>query len=221
MFRAVFFYLIPIRKKVAYSNLDLCYPDKDQSFKKSIVRENYINLGIDLLEFFYIPDLTIERINKTSEFHDLNVIEDAKMKGNGTLFLSGHYSNWEFIAFSFSKLFKYSLKIIAKPQGSRSLNEKINSYRSLGGNEIIQTGISLRAIFKSLDQNDFICFLIDQSAHPDYSVYVNFLGQKTACFSGPAKIALKKRCELILGYGIRDNNYKYDITFPKLITAIL
>lgn len=138
------------------------------------------------------------------------------MKDNGRLLLSGHYSNWEFTAFAFSKLFEYSLKIIAKPQGSRSLNNKINSYRSLGGNEIIQTGISLRGIFKSLDQNDFICFLIDQSAHPDYSVYVNFLGQRTATFSGPAKIALKKRCDLILGYGIRDKNYKYDVYFSKI-----
>ncbi|HAY32680.1 MAG TPA: hypothetical protein DCY06_00980, partial [Bacteroidetes bacterium] len=63
---------------------------------------------------------------------------------------------------------------------------------------------------------DIVCFLIDQSAHPDYSVYINFLGQNTSAFSGPAKIALKKRPELILGYGVRNKNYKYEIFLSNI-----
>jgi len=213
---AVFFYLIPIRKKVAYHNLGLCFPDKDHSFKKSIVKENYINLGIDMLEFFYLPKLNKDTLESLTNFKNENVAEESRSKGKGTLFLSGHYSNWELTAYSFSKLFGISLKIIAKPQGSEVLNRKINSYREMGGNEIIQTGYSLRAIFEKLANNDMICFLIDQSAHPDYSVYIKFLGQNTAAFSGPAKIALKKRPELIMGYALRDKDYKYEVFFSNI-----
>ncbi|HRI83981.1 MAG TPA: lysophospholipid acyltransferase family protein [Ignavibacteria bacterium] len=213
---AVFFYLIPIRKKVAYSNLSLCFPDKDHSFKKSIVKENYINLGINLFEFFYLPKLNNKRLKDLTFFKNEYIAEESRKKGKGTLFLSGHYSNWELTAFSFSMLFGISLKIIAKPQGSEVLNRKINSYREMSGNEIIQTGYSLRAIFDKLENNDIVCFLIDQSAHPDYSVYINFLGQNTSAFSGPAKIALKKRPELILGYGVRNKNYKYEIFLSNI-----
>lgn len=67
-----------------------------------------------------------------------------------------------------------------------------------------------------LDGNQTICFLIDQSANPDYSVYINFFGQKVATFSGPAKIALGKRPGLILAYGVRDDDYSYEIFFENI-----
>lgn len=96
------------------------------------------------------------------------------------------------------------------------LNERINEYRKLSGNEIIEIGFSLKNIFETLSKNEIVCFLVDQSANPDYSVYVNFFGKKVATFSGPAKIALKKRPELLLAYGIRQEDYTYKINFENI-----
>jgi len=131
-------------------------------------------------------------------------------------FLSAHLSNWELTAFSYSVKFGESLKIIAKRQASRKLNERINDYRELSGNEIIQIGYGLRGIYEKLNSNDIVCFLIDQSANPDYSVYVKFFGINSATFSGPAKIALKKRPGLVLAYGTRNEDYSYDINFTEI-----
>ncbi|MBK8554006.1 MAG: hypothetical protein IPL53_24355 [Ignavibacteria bacterium] len=61
---AIFFYLLPIRKKTARYNLDLCFPDKDHKWKNNIIKESYINLGINLLEFFYLPKFTRKKINE-------------------------------------------------------------------------------------------------------------------------------------------------------------
>ncbi|MBS1518918.1 MAG: lysophospholipid acyltransferase family protein [Bacteroidetes bacterium] len=213
---AVFFYLIPIRKQTAVNNLKLCFPSENERSVRKIIKECYINLGIDLLEFFYFPYLNSEKISRFVFFHNYETVDEALKINRGVLFLSGHYSNWELTAFSYSRIYNRSLKIIAKPQGGGALNEKINSYRTAAGNEIIQTGYSLRTVFEKLSNNDILCFLIDQSANPDYSVYIDFLGQHTSAFSGPAKIALKKRPELILAYGRRNKNYSYDIHFEKI-----
>lgn len=155
-------------------------------------------------------------INKFIEFENQNLIKESKSKNKGTLILSGHFSNWELMAFAYPGVFKDKLNIIAKIQASRKLNEKINEYRELSGNEIIKIGFSLKEIFIKLKQNEIICFLIDQSAHPDYSAFINFFGKKVPAFSGPAKIALKQRPEIIIGFGTRRADYSYHINFEKI-----
>ncbi len=156
-------------------------------------------------------------LKKMVRFENHHLVDESFSKSKGTFFLSGHFSNWELMAFSYPLFYKDKLSIIAKIQASRGLDEEINKYRELSGNEIIKIGFSLKKIFEKLNNNQIVCFLVDQSAHPDYSVYVNLFGKKVATFSGPAKIALRQRPGLLLAYGIRGNDYKYKINFEKII----
>jgi len=185
-------------------------------WKNEILKQCYVNLGVDLLEFFYIPRFDENLLNSFIKFENIQAVKDSAAEQKSIFFLSGHFSNWELMAFSFGKILQSSLKIIAKQQASKKLNEKINDYRESGGNEIIQIGYSLRSVYEKLNSNEKFCFLIDQSANPDYSVYVKFFGKNVATFSGPAKIALKKRVELIIAYGERSDNYSYKMYFDKL-----
>ena len=169
-----------------------------------------------MFEFFYLPKLNKSLTESFIRFPDLNVVTKSRQSKEGLLFLSGHYSNWELTAFSYPEISGEKLNIIAKKQASKRLNEKINNYRELSGNEIIPVGFSLKKIFEKLRNNETVCFLTDQSAHPDYSVYINFFGKKVPSFSGPAKIALKMRPVLIFGYPIRNKDYSYDISFHKI-----
>ncbi len=163
-----------------------------------------------------MPEFNKNNLKNFVTFENYSLAADAVAEGRSMFFLSGHISNWELIAFSYSVLYDTSLKIIAKTQASKGLNKRVNDYRELGGNEIIQTGYSLRSLYDMISRNESICFLIDQSANPDYSVYVNFFGQNTATFSGPAKIALKKRPALLLGYGVREKDYSYKVYFKRI-----
>lgn len=105
---------------------------------------------------------------------------------------------------------------MAKKQASEGLNKMINDYRQMSGNEIIEIGFSLKTIFQKLKDNEIVCFLIDQSADPRYSVFVNFFGKEVPAFSGPARFALRLRPELLFAISIRDINYNYDIHFSKI-----
>ena len=71
-------------------------------------------------------------------------------------------------------------------------------------------------MYSIIKNNEIICFLTDQSAHSDYSIYADFFGQKTATFAGPAKMALKFRTELVFAYGYRNQDYSYIIRAEKL-----
>jgi KDO2-lipid IV(A) lauroyltransferase len=215
-FRHVFFYLIPIRKDVVLSNLEICFPDKPKEWKEDILKKAYKNVFIVLLEFLYFP-----RINKINADKNITVVGNKYMdaaitKGKGVILLSGHISNWELSAYAYPLLRRRALNIIAKEQASKRLNKRVNKYRKLSGNKIIQVGASLRQAYKILKTNKILCFLIDQSAHPDYSVYVDFFGKKVATFAGAAKMALKQGSPVIMGYMIRNEKSRYQIKFEEI-----
>jgi KDO2-lipid IV(A) lauroyltransferase len=86
----------------------------------------------------------------------------------------------------------------------------------MSGNKIIEIGFSLKEVYRKTKENEIVCFLVDQSAHPDYSSYVNLFGMNVTAFSGPAKLALRLKPQLIIAYGIRQKNYKYKIFFERL-----
>lgn len=215
--RAVFFYLIPIRRKVAAQNLSLCFPEKDKSWRNNIMRESYINLGINLFEFLYFPSLKENDIRKIVTYHNHEPVDESISEGKGTFLLSGHLSNWELEAFAYPAIYKRKLNIIARIQASRLLNAKINEFRTLYGNEIIEIGPSLKSVFRKIHDNEIVCFLIDQSAHPDYSSYVDFFGISVTAFSGPAKLALKLRPGLIVAYEQRQKDFSYKIYFERIL----
>ena len=149
-------------------------------------------------------------------FENYNLIEEALKKNKGVFFISGHITNWELTAFSYAIVCQNKLNIVTKIQSNKFINEKITEYRELCGNEMIEIGSSLRNIFEKISKNEIVCFLMDQSAQPDYSVYADFFGRKVATFSGPAKMALKYNIELIFAYGVRTDKYKYVINFENI-----
>ncbi len=173
-------------------------------------------MGIDIFEFLYFPKLSKKTFPSLVTFTNHNQVAESIRQGKGTFILSGHISNWELMAFAYPVIHNESLKLITKIQANKKLNKRLNEFRQISGNEIIEIGYSLRKVFAELNRNSIICFLVDQSANPDYSVYVKFFGQRAATFSGPAKIALKQRPGLILAYGIRNANYTYNINFEKI-----
>jgi KDO2-lipid IV(A) lauroyltransferase len=194
----------------------MCFPDKDEKWKWDVVKGTYINLGINLFEILYFPKLGKDIIETFVSFQNYDLIFQALKKGKGIFFLSGHISNWELQAFTYAKTFRTRLNIVVKNQSNKLVNKKINKYRELSGNEVMAIGGSLRNIYTLIKRNELVCFLMDQSAPPDYCVYANFFGKKVSTFAGPAKIALKNNTELIFGYPYRNKNYNYIIIMDKI-----
>lgn len=168
-------------------------------------------MSIDLLEFLYLPKFTRERLSKLISYGDFEELVKRVEDGNGLFILSGHFSNWELIAFSFPALTGHALNIIAKKQASRNLNHLINKYRSLTGNKMIETGMTLKEAFKVVKSKEPVCFLIDQAGHPDYSVYSGFFGRKVASFGGPAKLALSERPVILFAFMVRLPDFSYKV----------
>ena len=169
-----------------------------------------------LFEFCCLPKFTKMNIDKNVIYKGEIPEKELINRDYSKFFLSAHFANWEFQAYCFPLLFKDFLNIIVKTQSNIILDKKINKFREFSGNKMIAMGVSLREVYQKIIANEIVCFLIDQSAHSEYSVYVNFFGKKVSCFAGSSKLALKYRPKLIFAYVIRDNNYKYTILTEEI-----
>ena len=210
------FYILPVRKSVAKSNLNLCFPEKDKNEINEILKNTYKNLVIVLFEILYIPAINKKNVDKFIKYHDHEVIDDALKKNSGVIFASAHMSNWEYTAFAYPLNYPEKLYIVTKVQADEKVNNEINNYRKMSGNSLIPLGASLKNIFTLLKKNEMICFLTDQAGHSDYSVYTKFFNVNVPSFPGAARIALKLNSEIIFGYGIRNNDGIYDVHFEKI-----
>ncbi|HRE41658.1 MAG TPA: hypothetical protein PLG90_10005 [Ignavibacteria bacterium] len=212
----IVYYLIPIRKNIAYENIKKCFPKKDENWKKLILKKAYINLFINLFEFFYFNKINSDNVLKYFSVENPEVMENAINSGRTILLTSGHFSNWELSAYAFPLIFKKPLDIIAKQQSNDELNILINKTRSISGNKIIQTGFSLRALYKLISGNNIIAFLIDQSAHSNSADYVDFFGMNVASFNGVSKLSLKYHTELLFAHAIRNDDYTYSLYMQRI-----
>ncbi|HEY7752167.1 MAG TPA: hypothetical protein VH917_07725, partial [Ignavibacteriaceae bacterium] len=61
---ALFYFLIPIRKKIVIQNLKIAFPELSRKAVKNITFNNYKNFAIVLIELMLIPFLSREEINR-------------------------------------------------------------------------------------------------------------------------------------------------------------
>lgn len=194
----------------------MCFPEKDENWRLKITKGVYINIGIVLFETLYLPKLNKEKIEKFVEYKNYDLVTSGLEKGKGVFLLSAHLANWELLAYLYPKLFNGRLNVIVKIQSNSLVNRKVNELRENSGNQMIEIGSTLRKVFELIKKNEIICFLMDQSANPDYSIYAEFFGIKTTTFAGPFKIALKSGTELLFAYMYRNENYKYFFSTERI-----
>ncbi len=218
IFGLFLFYIIPVRKKVALKNLSLAFPEKDELWKRSVLKECYINLGINIFELFYLPKVDKNLSDEIIKTHNVETFEEGLNKCKGLILMSAHFSNWEMFAYAFPYFAHHNINIVAKTQASEGLNKYIMELRQSSGNSIINLGLGIKEAFTKIKEGEIVSFLIDQSAHSQYAEYIKLFGISVPAFPGAVKIALRTGCELVFAYGIR-KNFKYEIFIEKINTT--
>ncbi len=197
-------------------NLEFCYPEQSEKWRIDILKKAYNNISIILFEILYLKKLSEGDIRKYINHGDNDVFEKAYKKGKGIILVSAHYSNWEFAAFGLRFLLGKPINILVKHQSNSGVNKEINKIREMHGNKVVELGASLRQMYNMIKNNELVCFVIDQSADPRFSCFIDFFNVKTTAFNGPAKIALKYNSEILVGYMCRENDLKYTTKIYRL-----
>ncbi len=215
MLALLFYYFIPIRKKVVIKNLNIAFPELHHRQLLKLAKKTYQNLFIVLIEILYLPHLSKEEIENLLKIKNPELIQNALQLNKGLIFVSAHFGNWEILAISAAIRLNVQFSIVIKPLRNPFVDRFINDWRTKFGNKVVPLGLSVKNIFKELLEKKIIALLADQRAG-QYSVELNFFNKLTHVYEGPAVLSIKTGAPLIFAVAIRQNNFSYIVELKEI-----
>ena len=134
--------------------------------------------------------------------------------------LSGHFGNWELIAFAVAHQSGLPFTIIVQTQSNRAVDRVINRHRCLLGNRVVPMGISVRETIRTLRSGGIVAIAPDQSG-PEEGVFVDFFGRNVATHQGPAAFSLRTGAPMQMGFIIRVDDGRYKVVLEEISTEPL
>jgi KDO2-lipid IV(A) lauroyltransferase len=216
----ILYALMPKLRKTAEFNLWLAFPEWDKAQQKRTIRKMVRNLGWMAAEFARLPYYSKENIEKFVILDGHENFLAGKSRGKGVLYLTGHIGAWELSSFAHA-LYGFPLHYMARPLDNRRINEFVNRYRCLSGNQPIFKNESARAMLKILKDAGTVGILADQNTMPDEGVYVDFFGTVACTTTGIARVALHTDAAVVPGYAYWDEGIrKYRLRFDPPVELI-
>lgn len=210
----IFFYFIPIRKKIVKKNLKIAFPYLKDDELNRLIKRIYLNLCLVLVEILYLPYLKKEQIEELVKVNS-ELVTDELSKNKGLIFVSAHFGNWELMAIASALKINKTYSIVIKPLRNPYVDDYINQWRTKFGNRIVPLGISIKNIFRELKEKRIVALLADQRASIN-SMEMEFFGKKTHVYEGPAVLSIKTGAPLIFAIAIRQPDYSYLIELVKI-----
>ena len=212
--------LLPRLRKTAEINLRIAFPEWDDAKRKAIVRGMLRNLGWMAAEFARFPKYTKQNIERIIVLDGHENFLEGQRRGKGVLYLTGHIGAWELSSFAHA-LYGYPLHYMARPIGNRRIDELVNRYRCLSGNQPIFKNESARVALKVLKEAGTIGILADQNTMPQEAVFVDFFGRGASTTTGIARLALHTDAAVVPGYAVWDEGLgKYRLRFEPSVELV-
>jgi len=83
------------RRRIARRNLELCFPELDESARERLLRQSYRELGTGVFEFLRAWWGSVDRFRATSTLAGLEHLASARADGVGVILVSGHFMSLE------------------------------------------------------------------------------------------------------------------------------
>ncbi len=207
-------------RRVTEKNLSLALGELPDSERRKIVRGVFFNLGRLLGEFSQLPKLNRENIEQVVVYDGFENYAESLRRGKGTLFLTAHFGAWELCPFAHA-VYGHPLKFVIRPIDNPYIDEMINGYRVLSGNQLIEKKEALREILRALRNNQAVGILIDQNATMDSGVFVPFFNIPACTTTSLATIALRTCATVVPGVLIWDDKLrKHRLRFEPPVEMI-
>lgn len=203
-------WLMGFRRSIMLRNLELAFPNLTARERRRIARRSLHSLAtvfLEILTLRYLSDDAIDRWLVVENVELLQTIGES-----GALLLSAHVGNWELLALGASTIAGVPFSVVVKDQNDGSELERTRTSR---GNRLIPTGRGAREASMLLRKGGVVAMLADQSATEDEHV-VSMFGIATYSYSAPARLALRFRPRVILGFAAREANGRYRVILEEL-----
>jgi KDO2-lipid IV(A) lauroyltransferase len=207
-------------RHVGLRNLALAFPEKTRKEKLRILRQLFLGLGRQLAEFALFPRYTKENAARVAVYDGFQNFAEARHRGKGVLFLTGHFGGWEIGSFVHS-LNGHSMNIVVRPLDNPYVNAMVDRYRTLHGNHTFGKQDFARGLLTAMRRGEVTGILMDTNMTPPQGAFVPFFGVPACTATGVARVALRTGAAVLPAFTIWDRELgKYKIHFDPALQLV-
>jgi KDO2-lipid IV(A) lauroyltransferase len=201
------YYSFPSRRAAVLSNVHHVLTNSPAPRFKELKEEQIAKLVFGsfnefLFEFFKIPLLDRQKVERAFSFEGLQNLESALARGNGAIVVTAHIGNWEMGGAALAVL-GYKLHVVAGIQFSNSLSEHVKDVKRKLNIDVVSPEEGYRALFRALKDNELVVLLVDGDVYAN-GLKLDFFSKPARVPSGAAALALKTRAAIVPGYVKRE-----------------
>ena len=174
------------RRTIAAVNLSLCFPGLSASKREEIIAEQFISMGIGVMETamsWWAPGKRMEKLARIVRLPDLLAAPEG---GKGVILLSAHFTTLE-IGGRLLALHT-PFHVMYREHKNAAFDRVMKSARIKHFGKAIPRG-DLRGVLRSLQDNVPVWYAPDQDYGREQSVFVPFFGMPAASITATSRLA--------------------------------
>jgi KDO2-lipid IV(A) lauroyltransferase len=169
------YWAIPGRRRIAASNLALCFPELPAAERAVLLRSHFASLGMTVMEqglAWWSSDALVE---DCVDVRGAENLRNALATGRGVVLLTGHFGAQEFTGRMLPAL-SPTLGLLYRPNKNAFVDEILRRVRARSANLMIPKQ-SIRRMIRALRQGASVWYAPDQSQRRSFSALIPFFGE--------------------------------------------
>ena len=188
--------LAPRRRKIAFANISLCFPELDEQQRHKLVDEVMESVGIAVFETGMAWFWPVRRLRKKMSIEGIEHLEAAKTEGTGVILMALHFTHIDIGA----KLLGLQFSIDGSYRPHK--NPVFDYIQATGRERHTMEGQAMpredvRGMVKALRKGRAIWYAPDQDYGPSHSIFVPFFGIPAATLSATSQLSRLGKAKVI------------------------
>ncbi len=207
----IFYWISPARRRIAYKNIRVCFPEKTANECRKITRRNFHYTGQAMLSTPKNWWMSKRRFNQSIEIINRHYYDEALAAGRNIILLSPHFVSIEVAGLRLAQeRMMYSMYQYAK---NALVDEIVIRGRTRFGGDVIERKAPLRTLIKAIKSGAPFLYLPDQDAGRK-GIFVPFFHELASTMPMLAKfVAVGDAVVIPVGTRTKPWGQGYTITF--------
>ena len=182
------------RRRIAETNLALCFPRLDESERSRVVRRHFRSLGLGLIEIAIAWWGSDRQIAARSRIVGSEHLEAALSHGRGVLLLGGHFTTFEIGGRIMAS--RFTVGATYRPHNDPWWDAAIHAGRMRYLSELVKHK-DARAMVRYLGRNRVLWYAPDQDYGGRRGVFARFFAERAATTTATAWLARRSGARVV------------------------
>jgi KDO2-lipid IV(A) lauroyltransferase len=205
---AVAFYLIPVRRRVVFINLRLCFPEKSEREIRAIARAHYASLALGVFETCHAWWSPFRRLPKHRTVGAEN-LGNAIAQKKGVILLTAHFTTLELCARMMNEQFE--LGCLYRDPNNPVVAAQMRVQRERHVSIAVHFD-NLKGLIRALRAGHAIWYAPDQGKRTLQTAILPFFGVPAITNTATGKLAAMTGSPVVPYFGRREPDHSYTLT---------